>query len=78
MKFYITFFFRSKHTNQEEYIDKKGVHVVVGHYIGDDIPGKSPPNLTKGDFQILTVYLKKFGYIFVTFDNIKSAIKLML
>lgn len=37
---------KSKHKNQEEYIDKRGIHVVVGHYMGEDIPGKSTPNLT--------------------------------
>lgn len=39
---------RSRHRNQEEYIDKRGIHVVVGHYLGDDIPGKTTPNLTAG------------------------------
>ncbi|CAL4123648.1 unnamed protein product [Meganyctiphanes norvegica] len=38
---------KSKHKNQEEYIDKRGIHVVVGHYIGDDIPGRTTPNLTQ-------------------------------
>ncbi|XP_068247231.1 LOW QUALITY PROTEIN: polypeptide N-acetylgalactosaminyltransferase 1-like [Palaemon carinicauda] len=38
---------KSKHQNQEEYIDKHGIHVVVGHYMGDDIPGKTTPNITE-------------------------------
>ncbi|KAL7645696.1 UNVERIFIED_CONTAM: hypothetical protein RMT77_002573 [Armadillidium vulgare] len=38
---------KSNHKNQEEYIDRRGIHVVVGHYLGDDIPGKSEPNLTE-------------------------------
>ncbi|KAK8747487.1 hypothetical protein OTU49_016412 [Cherax quadricarinatus] len=38
---------KSRHQNQEEYIDKRGIHVVVGHYMGDDIPGKTTPNLTE-------------------------------
>ncbi|KAK7075733.1 polypeptide N-acetylgalactosaminyltransferase, partial [Halocaridina rubra] len=37
---------KSRHRNQEEYIDKRGIHVVVGHYMGDDIPGKTTPNIT--------------------------------
>ncbi|XP_045121759.1 polypeptide N-acetylgalactosaminyltransferase 1-like [Portunus trituberculatus] len=37
---------KSRHRNQEEYIDKRGIHVVVGHYMGDDMPGKTTPNLT--------------------------------
>ncbi|XP_063600555.1 polypeptide N-acetylgalactosaminyltransferase 1-like [Penaeus indicus] len=37
---------KSKHKNQEEYIDKRGIHVVVGHYMGEDTPGKTAPNLT--------------------------------
>ncbi|KAK4308027.1 hypothetical protein Pmani_020257 [Petrolisthes manimaculis] len=38
---------KSRHRNQEEYIDKRGIHVVVGHYMGDDIPGRTTPNLTQ-------------------------------
>ena len=46
---FICFFvFRSKHKNQKEYIDKSGIHVVVGHYMGDLIPGKNSPNLSQG------------------------------
>ncbi|XP_076046369.1 polypeptide N-acetylgalactosaminyltransferase 1-like [Oratosquilla oratoria] len=37
---------KSRHKNQEEYIDKRGIHVVVGHYLGDEVPGKTTPNLT--------------------------------
>lgn len=34
--------------DQKEYIDKRGVHVVVGHYVGDaDNAGSAEPNLTK-------------------------------
>ncbi|KAA0191119.1 hypothetical protein HAZT_HAZT001487 [Hyalella azteca] len=38
---------RSRHSNQEEYIDRHGIHVVVGHYLGDDKPGAPGPNLTE-------------------------------
>uniref|UniRef100_A0A6A7FWV6 Polypeptide N-acetylgalactosaminyltransferase n=3 Tax=Hirondellea gigas TaxID=1518452 RepID=A0A6A7FWV6_9CRUS len=37
---------RSRHSNQEEYIDRHGIHVVVGHYLGEDKPGAPGPNLT--------------------------------
>lgn len=37
-----------KNTNkQKEYIDKKGIHVIVGHYIGNDLPWETGPNLTQ-------------------------------
>ncbi|XP_075214208.1 polypeptide N-acetylgalactosaminyltransferase 13-like [Lycorma delicatula] len=32
--------------DQEEYVDRRGVHVVVGHYMGDTSSDKHPPNLT--------------------------------
>lgn len=34
--------------NQRDYIDRKGVHVVVGHYIGDSVDPMKTPNITKG------------------------------
>ena len=34
--------------NQRDYIDRKGVHVVVGHYIGDSVDPMKAPNITKG------------------------------
>ncbi|CAK9812671.1 Polypeptide N-acetylgalactosaminyltransferase 3 [Anthophora quadrimaculata] len=33
--------------NQRDYIDRKGVHVVVGHYIGDSVDPLKTPNITK-------------------------------
>ena len=33
-----------KHPNQEEYVDRRGIRVIVGHYKGDEGPG---PNLTQ-------------------------------
>ncbi|XP_039284794.1 polypeptide N-acetylgalactosaminyltransferase 13 isoform X2 [Nilaparvata lugens] len=33
--------------NQEEYVDRRGVHVVVGHYTGDTSSDRHPPNLTE-------------------------------
>ncbi|XP_042897233.1 polypeptide N-acetylgalactosaminyltransferase 13 [Parasteatoda tepidariorum] len=35
-----------KANGQEEYIDKRGIHVIVGHYIGNDLPWNPTPNLT--------------------------------
>lgn len=32
--------------NQKEYIDRRGVHVVVGHYMGETSKSQNPPNLT--------------------------------
>ncbi|XP_058791669.1 polypeptide N-acetylgalactosaminyltransferase 3-like [Phymastichus coffea] len=32
---------------QKEYIDKRGVHVVVGHYVGNSIDTVQMPNITK-------------------------------
>ena len=34
--------------NQKDYIDRKGIHVVVGHYIGDSVDPMKTPNITKG------------------------------
>ena len=39
-------FYRSG-KNQKEYIDNRGIHVVVGRYVGDVAPGPSHPNLTE-------------------------------
>jgi polypeptide N-acetylgalactosaminyltransferase len=33
---------------QKEYIDKRGVHVVVGHYVGNSMDSLQVPNITKG------------------------------
>ena len=33
-----------KHPNQEEYLDRRGIRVIVGHYKDDEGPG---PNLTQ-------------------------------
>ena len=38
--------FRSE-KNQREYIDRNGVHVVVGRYVGDAPAGRVMPNLTE-------------------------------
>ncbi|XP_044738005.1 polypeptide N-acetylgalactosaminyltransferase 3-like [Chrysoperla carnea] len=32
--------------NQHEYVDHRGVHVVIGHYIGDDVSNRRTPNVT--------------------------------
>ncbi|KAL0274778.1 UNVERIFIED_CONTAM: hypothetical protein PYX00_002820 [Menopon gallinae] len=32
--------------DQEEYIDKRGIHVVVGHYVGEDAAARNSINLT--------------------------------
>ena len=33
--------------NQKDYIDRRGIHVVVGHYIGDSVDPLKTPNITK-------------------------------
>ncbi|KAK0097445.1 hypothetical protein PV326_001785 [Microctonus aethiopoides] len=33
--------------DQKDYIDRRGIHVVVGHYIGDSIDPMKTPNVTK-------------------------------
>lgn len=33
---------------QKEYIDKRGVHVVVGHYVGNSMDSLQIPNITRG------------------------------
>lgn len=38
-----------KNARQVEYIDNKGIHVIVGHYIGNDMPWDTTPNLTDGE-----------------------------
>jgi hypothetical protein len=38
--------------DQKEYIDRRGVHVVVGHYMGDANNMQNPPNLTDGEFYL--------------------------
>ncbi|XP_064455998.1 polypeptide N-acetylgalactosaminyltransferase 1-like [Ornithodoros turicata] len=35
---------RSAH--HKEYIDRRGIHVIVGHYMGKDMPWETTPNLT--------------------------------
>ncbi|KAL0128274.1 hypothetical protein PUN28_003499 [Cardiocondyla obscurior] len=35
------------HANQKDYIDNRGIHVVVGHYIGDSVDSLKIPNITK-------------------------------
>lgn len=37
-----------RNAKQTEYIDKRGIHVIVGHYIGNDLPWDTTPNLTDG------------------------------
>lgn len=39
-----------KSKGQEEYIDKRGIHVIVGHYIGNELPWNPTPNLTDGKY----------------------------
>ncbi|XP_054724521.1 polypeptide N-acetylgalactosaminyltransferase 13-like isoform X2 [Uloborus diversus] len=38
-----------KKNEQIEYIDKRGVHVIVGHFIGNDLPWDATPNLTDAE-----------------------------
>lgn len=33
---------------QKEYIDRKGIHVIVGHYLGNDLPWDPKENITQG------------------------------
>lgn len=33
-------------SRQKEYIDRRGIHVIVGHYMGKDLPWEATPNLT--------------------------------
>lgn len=33
---------------EKDYIDRRGIHVVVGHYIGDSVDPLKSPNITKG------------------------------
>ncbi|XP_012214595.1 polypeptide N-acetylgalactosaminyltransferase 1 isoform X2 [Linepithema humile] len=35
------------HGDQKDYIDRRGIHVVVGHYIGDSVDSLKSPNITK-------------------------------
>ena len=35
---------------QKEYIDKKGIHVIVGQYNGKSLPWLGSANLTEGKF----------------------------
>lgn len=37
---------------QREYVDKKGIHVVVGHYVGD--ANKKKINITQGIYVTFT------------------------
>lgn len=37
-----------KNARQTEYVDKRGIHVIVGHYIGNELPWDTTPNLTDG------------------------------
>ena len=46
--FFISFFILRLLDNQKDYIDRKGIHVVVGHYIGDSVDPMKTPNITKG------------------------------
>ena len=45
--------------HQKEYVDRRGVHVVIGHYIGDTSSDKHPPNLTDGKYTVLSLYFHK-------------------
>ncbi|KAG5326479.1 GALT3 acetylgalactosaminyltransferase, partial [Acromyrmex heyeri] len=49
-------FIRS-HGNQKDYIDQRGIHVVVGHYIGDSVDSLKIPNITKGNKKNVTFFL---------------------
>ncbi len=37
----------SSNSKQREYINNQGIHVIVGRYVGDTLPGPSFPNLTE-------------------------------
>lgn len=45
---YVFDYYRS-HNDQKDYIDRRGIHVVVGHYIGDSVDPLKTPNITKGN-----------------------------
>lgn len=52
-----------KNARQVEYVDNKGIHVIVGHYIGNDMPWDTTPNLTDGE-KIFINQLYLFYYYF--------------
>lgn len=54
--------------NQKDYIDRRGIHVVVGHYIGDSVDPLRTPNITKGTYEI--VY--RFGAFSYEFKFLRS------
>lgn len=41
--------------HQKEYIDRKGIHVIVGHYMGNDLPWNPKENITNGKLSNLCV-----------------------
>ena len=43
----------NKHKGQKEYIDRHGVHVIVGQYMGGGYPWRKPPNISDGKCRIL-------------------------
>ena len=60
---------QSKHPGQEEYVDRRGIRVIVGHYKGDEGPG---PNLTQQELNannfkpevVITFLSMTFSHIF--------------
>lgn len=41
--------------DQNEYVDSRGVHVVVGHYLGEDSLNGQPPNITDGKIIVVKI-----------------------
>jgi len=39
--------------HQKEYIDKRGIHVIVGQYMGKGLPWEPTPNLTDGNLNAM-------------------------
>ena len=59
-----------KHPNQEEYLDRRGIRVIVGHYKGDEGPG---PNLTQEELdannfkpEVIILQVLSLFYFFFT------------
>ena len=49
-----------KHPGQEEYVDRRGIRVIVGHYKGDEGPG---PNLTQQELNANNFKPEVFTFI---------------
>lgn len=66
-------YYRS-HGNQKDYIDRRGIHVVIGHYIGDSVDSLKIPNITKGNrcnyIRNIVRFSKREKYILFFFTDI--------